>query len=425
MRTRQEEEQSTTNIRLREPWLLLTRAAWLAGALMTIGLFGVSIPLLYTKVQHVCAVAECADEQLTPERVQALHDFGLSITFYAAWQVGLIVATTAVWWLIAAVIFWRRSDDPMALFASLTLLVFGGVTLQDLNTVLVEAYPILWLTVAGLWLLGAICFPVFWYLFPDGRWTPGWSRWLALAWIAFSIPIVLWGRNVWPEPFSLMVFLGLLGTCLLAQIYRYRRVSGPFQRQQTRWVVFGLSVMILTATALELLKLVLPPSAQVSLLRYLIETTSIPLLLCLIPLSIGIAIVRARLYDIDVIINRTLVYGSLTVALTLIYVGSVVLLQQLLRPLTGSSELAIVASTLAIAMLFAPLRRRIQRLIDRRFYRRKYDAAKVLAAFGASVRDETDLDALTAELLRVVDETMQPEFVGLWLKPVEGVNRDV
>ena len=125
---------------------------------------------------------------------------------------------------------------------------------------------------------------------------------------------------------------------------------------------------------------------------------------------------RYRLYDIDVIINRTLVYGALTVSLGLVYIGCVVLLRQVLAPLTGSSELAIMASTLAIAALFTPLRRRIQTMIDRRFYRRKYDAAKVLAVFGATVRDETDLDALTSEMLRVIDDTMQPESIGLWLR---------
>src|SRR5262249_30837938 len=115
--------------------------------------------------------------------------------------------------------------------------------------------------------------------------------------------------------------------------------------------------------------------------------------------------------------NRTLVYGTLTAALALVYIGCVVLLRTLVAPLTGGSEVAIVASTLAIAVLFTPLRRRIQNLIDKRFYRRKYDAAKVLAAFAATVRDETHLERLTSELLYVVNETMQPEFVGLWLKP--------
>jgi hypothetical protein len=130
---------------------------------------------------------------------------------------------------------------------------------------------------------------------------------------------------------------------------------------------------------------------------------------------IAIAILRHHIFDIDIIIRRTLVYSTLTLTLGLVYVGCILLSRTLVAPLTGGSELAIVISILAIAALFMPLRRRIQNFIDRRFYRRKYDAAKVLAAFGATVRDETDLEQLTAEMLRMVDETMQPEFVGLWL----------
>jgi hypothetical protein len=136
-------------------------------------------------------------------------------------------------------------------------------------------------------------------------------------------------------------------------------------------------------------------------------------------LTLGIAILRYRLFDIDVIIRRTLVYSLLTLTLGLVYVGCIVVSRTLVAPLTGGSELAIVASTLVIAALFNPLRRRIQNIIDKRFYRRKYDAANVLAAFGTTMRDETDLDALTAEMLRVVDETMQPEFVGLWLRKTQ------
>jgi hypothetical protein len=135
--------------------------------------------------------------------------------------------------------------------------------------------------------------------------------------------------------------------------------------------------------------------------------------LVVFPLAVSVAILRHQLYDIDLIIRRTLVYGVLTAALGLIYLGSVAVLQSAL-PVT--SELAIVVSTLTVAALFNPLRRQIQSIINRRFYRNKYDAAKILASFGAMARDEIDLDDLTAELLRVVDETMQPESASLWLR---------
>ena len=137
-----------------------------------------------------------------------------------------------------------------------------------------------------------------------------------------------------------------------------------------------------------------------------------------VPVSVGIAIFKYRLYDIDMIINRTLVYGALTATLVATYFGSIVVLQRLFVVLTGErSTLAVVASTLAIAALFNPLRRRIQSFIDRRFYRKKYDAAKTLAAFNAKLRDETDLDALCDDVVGVVRETVQPAHVSLWLRP--------
>ncbi len=166
---------------------------------------------------------------------------------------------------------------------------------------------------------------------------------------------------------------------------------------------------------------ILPWAVEPGSLPYFVGLTGAFLALLLIPLSIGVAMLRYRLWDIDLLINRTLLYGGLTVALGLVYLSGVVVLQAVFRTLTGQgqSPLVTIGSTLTIAALFNPLRRRLQTWIDQRFFRRKYDAAKTLAAFGAKMRDETDLNALLADLLRVVAETMQPTHSSLWLRPPE------
>jgi len=204
-----------------------------------------------------------------------------------------------------------------------------------------------------------------------------------------------------------VIFTALILSAL-SIVVRYRRASGA-ERQQLKWFALA-AVLIGAVTAGHLLFLdVLLPEAFLNLLDAATIT-------CLY-VAVGIAILRYRLYDIDRIINSTLVYGSLTATLVLVYFGSVVGLQYILRALTGQeSQLAIVASTLVMAALFNPLRRRIQNFIDRSFYRRKYDAVKTLEAFSAKLRDETDMDILNSELLSTVRDTMQPEHVSLWLR---------
>jgi hypothetical protein len=206
---------------------------------------------------------------------------------------------------------------------------------------------------------------------------------------------------------------------LFGQVYRYRFVSTPQQRQQTKWVVLGAVMGLLLVVAAYFPTLVLS-SLRHPGLYYLILKPLITLLLLFAPLCFAIAILRHRLWDIDVLINRTLVYGTLTVMLALVYFGLVIGLQSLVHLLTGSlsgQPLVIVASTVAIYALFQPLRRRIQTVIDRRFYRRKYDAARTLASFSATLRQEVDVNRLSEDLVAVVQETMQPAHISLWLRP--------
>ena len=193
-----------------------------------------------------------------------------------------------------------------------------------------------------------------------------------------------------------------------AMIMRIDQARGA-ERQQLKWFVYGVAVLVVGFLAAFL-------GFGLHSVAWFLGIAAFNFL----PVAAGIAILRYRLYDIDFLINRTLVYSALTAALALVYVGSIVLLQGLFRTLTGeASQLAVVASTLAIAALFVPLRRRVHEFIDRRFYRRKYDVAKTLQAFNAKLRDDIDLDNVADDLVEVAKETMQPTHVSLWLRPPE------
>jgi hypothetical protein len=261
--------------------------------------------------------------------------------------------------------------------------------------------------------------PLLMLLFPTGR-LPS-RRWRPLVWISTTAgAMLLFLVLLFESPdqvggmisIAAFVVVSVIFTSILLSalsiVVRYRWASGA-ERQQLKWFALAtVLVGVVIAGHLLFLDLLLPEA-----FLNLLDAASITVLY----MAVGIAILRYRLYDIDIIVNRTLVYGSLTVTLVLVYVGSVVGLQYILRALTGQeSQLAIVASTLAIAALFNPLRSRVQAVVDRLFYRRKYDAAKTLEDFSAKLRDETNLDEVNSDLVRVVRNTMQPEHVTLWLR---------
>jgi hypothetical protein len=333
------------------------------------------------------------------------------------------VLTALVWAGVGLLIFWRRSDEGMAWLTALLLVVFNLILSGGPSSSLVQFSPLWRGPLAVLGLLGEVLIGLFFFLFPNGRFVPRWIGWVLVVSLVqrstrvFVPPNSALNAATWPAWLNMFMSLMFLGTALFSQIYRYRRVLTPKERQQTKWVLFGSSVVLVGTIALStVIQWLLLPSGLFNLVVFSLWN----LVFLALPLSIGVAMVRYRLWDIDLIINRTLVYGTLTVILTGIYVGLVIGLQAVLRGIISQdNSVAIVISTLAIAALFQPLRRSIQRVIDRRFYRRKYDAAKTVAAFSATLRQEVDMDQLREQLLAMVQQTVQPTHVSLWLRPSE------
>ena len=410
--------------RLRGRRLAAARLAWLAVAALAVGLYLSSVPYNVDDQALRCAAEPCLDGRLTPEEVAVLPRLGLSFRAYT-WYI-FLATNAAVWlaWLaLGLLIFWRRADEPIGLFTSLVLVVH--MSMIGTSDRLAARHPLLWLAFGVVVAVGGTGFATLPYLFPDGRFVPRWTRWPALAFLLWEGPRLLASLAPSGPPFEVLVYFAL---GVAALIYRYARVATPAQRQQVKWVAAALPLWPLSYLGVRgvLLPALFPAATQPGLGRVVYNMVTIPLFwslpFMLVPAAFAVAILRHRLYDIDVVIRRTLIYGALTAALAAVYFGGIVILQRAVGWLTGQQEspVAIVASTLAIAALFQPLRRRIQAFIDRRFYRRKYDAAKTLAAFAATLRDETDLERIRADLLAVVQETMQPAHVSLWLRPPEG-----
>jgi hypothetical protein len=390
-------------------------AAWLAWAVCTLVL-----------VLIVCAVALSV-----PNR-------------YGLWRMDFLIAVGSAA-LVGALVASRQPRNPVGWFilghaGCFALGEFGRQyaiygTLTEPGTLpfaRAMIWPTYWAWYPGLILM--ICLlPLY---FPDGRLVSGRWRWVSGLAVFFcvgatglamvrpgdaeapGIPNPLGVEGLVERSGSLSTVFGILvpaswailGIAAAASlVVRFGRSRGK-ERQQLKWFVYALVICVLVNTAGQaVLNDVLPTGVREFVFVVTLESLWV---------AIAVAILRYRLYDIDLLINRTLVYASLTAMLALVYVGGVAGLQAAFRTISGQeSTLAIVASTLAIAALFVPLRRRVQGFVDRRFYRRKYDATKTLEAFGSRLREETDLEALIGDLVGVASRTVQPAHVSLWLRP--------
>ena len=403
--------------------MMSTRAsAWLAWSLagLSVAMFLASV-VLYVLVRS---------SQEGPSTSGALSELLIFVAFLAFPVVGALIASkhpkNPVGWICLAIgLFWMETfmEDSIP----------GSGPYPVTTDALTES---LWIPPVGL--LGVYLI----LLFPDGK-LPS-RRWRPLAWLSGVVMVLaslgitfapgpLEGHPGVRNPFGLegapwvatagYVILPLLPLCMLASaaslVMRYRRSKGE-ERQQIKWIAFAASLVALVyliAMVSSLTSSEVWGVAGTPLWLGLLQDAAL-VSFTAVPIAVGFAVLRYRLYDIDIVINRALVYGALTALLVTVYVGSVVSLQGALRALSGQeSQLAVVASTLLIAAIFNPLRRRIQAFVDRRFYRRKYDARKTLEAFSAKLRDETNLVVLSDDLVGVVRETMQPAHVSLWLRP--------
>jgi hypothetical protein len=399
--------------------VLLARSLWLAMVVFTVTVFLGSLSLYLAQLQALCFGSLCQYNQLTLGQAETLSAIGISVGDYAALTVALIGAMFLLCLVVSALIVWRRPDDSMALLVALMLVALGPI----IGASNLSSGPPLWQTLNQcLTFLLTVLLVLVFALFPSGQFVPRWMHWPIVIFLAAEVPLTFFPTTglipstAVSQPAWLVTLVGLAGVAL-AQLYRYRRVSTPLQRQQTKWVVLGLAAPIAALVGGSMLALLFPAlSGQGSLISLAVNWSSVPLV-C-VPLSFGFAILHYRLWDIDAIINKALVYGSLTALLAGVYAALVVGLGSLAALTTGpvkDEPVVLVIATLVTVALVQPVRRRLQALIDRRFYRRKYNAEKTLAAFSAALRNEVDLNDLRTDLLAMVQETMEPAHVSLWL----------
>lgn len=322
---------------------------------------------------------------------------------------------------VATLIFVKRGNDPVALTFSAAVVSWYGYVGRGLAPLRDSRPGLTWL-VHALWFVAWLLMIYLLLTFPNGRFEPRWSRWIAVASIALLVAFPTTPDNLMrfiedrpPDGIAMWAALAMFGIAIPAfgiQAYRFRRLSDWTERQQVKWALVPFVALIVYVC----LAIVLPnafvkvPDAWTGA----VLIGSIPLGIAT-PLGMGGAILRFRLYDVDLLINRALVYGGLTAFLATSYLATVLVLQAVLP--TDDSDASIAASTLAVAAMFGPARARIQAAIDRRFFRSRYDARKTLEGFGAQLRDEVDLDAVSKDLIDVVSSTMKPAHASLWLKP--------
>jgi signal transduction histidine kinase len=385
--------------------LLLVRAGWVALALLTLSHLVFSLPALSARFQAVCATC-----LLTPSIADELRVLRLSAEAFAAYLLVLAVLFSAGFISVGAAIFWRRSDDRMAAFVAVALVAFGGTAFGGPVDGLTGRSDVWRLIVTGIYVFGQVSIFLFFYLFPDGRFTPRWTWIPASVGALLECWIILFADPAsfrWRSALSIPIFALVFGIGVYAQVYKYRRVSSQVQRQQTKWVVLGMALAVLA----QGMELVIFGLQGPHVLVLLLGNTAVTLAFLLIPLAIGVAILRYRLFDIDLLINRTLVYGSLTtgiIALYIVIVGSLSALFQ------GRGNILIsLLATGVVAVIFQPLRAWLQNSVNRLFYGQRDEPYAVISRLSRRLEATFAPDAVLPAIVETVAQALKLPYAAI------------
>lgn len=383
------------------------QSLWALLAVIVLSLNLVAIPYAY----------DTAALRWTAQHPDGFSNGGMSAAFYAVYEgVLLPTAVTLLFVIVALVILRRRPQDRLALFSSFTLLLFGGAAVTGTMYDLADARPALWFPVSLLSYLGQLSFATLFYIFPDGRFAPRWTSWAVLTVAVLFLPASFFPDSKF-NLFSGPLFLVFVASLVFVQTYRYRRLSNPLQRQQTKWVVFG-SGLAMTGFAVVLLVGLLVPELTLPGPGELLLLTLLYGFMLLVPLSIGVAVLRHRLWDIDPVINRTLVYGLLTVGVVGIYVLAVNYLGALFQ--AGGNLVISLVVTGVIAVLFAPVRDHLQQGINRLMYGERDDPYAVITRLGKQLETTLSPEAVLPVITRTVREALRLPYAAITLNTGTG-----
>lgn len=395
------------------------RVAWIAITILVVGLFIAGVPAHYEQLTASCSANLCPSDQLPRGATQELEERGISLSSYALFNIAGDILFASVWLAAAAVVFWRRSSERAALVVSFFLVTFGVGTFTNTINALSDIQPAFGPVVRGVEILGVAFLAAALFLFPDGRFVPRWTGFLVFI-LILSLILGLffpgspldqetWGAMLWAIVYGL-----LFGTIVATQLCRYRRVSRPVERQQTKWAVFGIALALGMFVVLISFETIFPSLQTRGTVANIAINTVAYVIMLVIPLSLGVAILRSRLWDIDLVINRTLVYGALTACVVGIYVVIVGYLGQLFR--VADNLLVSLIATGIVAVLFQPLRERLQRGVNRLMYGERDDPYAVISRLGERLEATLEPRAVLPAIVDTVREALRLPYSAIALE---------